>query len=310
VAPRSRRHEMSGYRRAILRSADDMNASHMAVSSHDESTENTMNRRLAPLAAVSVCVGITAASAADLPRPSPAPVYTKAPAAVPYSWNGFYAGASVGGIWASENDTWTASPEGFGRITDLVSATGSSRLSGSGAIAGGQIGHNWTVSQQWLLGLEADWSYTGIRSAHDVAGASFVASSTEGFHSDLSSHWLATARGRVGYLTGDWLWYGTGGLAIANISNSDATSVPNPVRPFFPSTSSTSSNLGWTAGGGVEYAFGRTWSTKVEYLFVDVKGNDYVVGPDGIFVNATIGVHHDDLREHIARVGINYHLGN
>jgi outer membrane immunogenic protein len=192
----------------------------------------------------------------------------------------------------------------------LFSATGSNRLSGSGAIAGGQIGYNWTFSPQWLLGLEADWSYTGIRAAHDVANALPTPSAVAGFHSDLSSHWLATVRGRMGYTAGDWLMYGTAGLAIADLRTNDATSIPDPVHPFLPSSSSASSRIGWTAGGGVEYAFSRAWSAKAEYLYVDVKGNDYVVGPDGIFVNATIGVHHDDLREHLARVGINYHLGN
>jgi outer membrane immunogenic protein len=302
---------MLGYRRPILRSADDTNAPRMAVSSHDESMENTMHRRLAPLAAVSVCVGITAASAADLPRAS-APVYTKAPAAAPYSWNGFYAGASVGGIWASDNDAWTANPLGFG-LPDLVNATGSSRLSGSGAIAGGQIGYNWTLAPQWLLGLEADWSYTGVRAAHDVASLRFGGTDAGGFHSDLSSHSLATIRGRAGYTAGDWLLYATGGLAIANLRTGDATSDLDPAHPqfpFSPSISNTSSKTGWTAGGGAEYAFTRAWSAKLEYLYVDVKGNDYVLGPDGIFVHGTIGVHHDDLREHIARVGINYHLGN
>jgi outer membrane immunogenic protein len=271
-----------------------------------------MHRRLVAFAAASLGLSATFASAADLSRPAPAPVYTKAPGAAPFSWNGFYAGASAGGIWASDNDTWTASAAqagGFG-FPDFINATGSNRLSSSGAIAGGQIGYNWTFSRQWLLGLEADWSYTGIRVAHDVANALPVPSSVEGFHSDLSSHWLATVRGRAGYTAGDWLLYGTAGLAIADLRTNDATSVPDPVHPFLPSSSSASSRIGWTAGGGVEYAFSRAWSAKLEYLYVDVKGNDYVVGPDGIFVNATIGVHHDDLHEHLARVGINYHLGN
>jgi outer membrane immunogenic protein len=269
-------------------------------------------RRLVLLAAVSLWGGIDAtASAADLPRPAPAPVYTKAPGAVAHGWNGFYAGASLGGIWASEDDTWTAKPRGFAR-SDLVNATGSSRLKGAGAIVGGQIGYNWALSSPWLLGLEADWSYTGINTAHDVPGVSQSALTVAGFHSDLSSHWLATVRGRAGYTAGDWLLYGTGGLAIANLRNNDEfDSVgPNTVENFVISNSNASGKLGWAAGGGIEYSFSRAWSAKVEYLFVDVKGNDYVLGPSPFSVSETISVHHDDLREHIARVGINYHLGN
>ena len=40
-------------------------------------------------------LGIGAASAADLGR-APAPVYTKAPLAVPFSWTGFYIGPNIG----------------------------------------------------------------------------------------------------------------------------------------------------------------------------------------------------------------------
>jgi outer membrane immunogenic protein len=267
-----------------------------------------MNRFLVVGSFVAGFIGVSAvASGADLPKP--APVYTKAPGAIPYSWNGFYAGVSAGGIWARDNDTWTANPIGFGS-PGFENAFGSTRLNGSGVIAGGQLGYNWMVSPQWLLGLEADWSYTGIKAAHDVPSVTVSTNEPQGFHNDMSSHWLATVRGRVGYTAGNWLLYGTGGLALADLRTSDALGVPNVRDPVFISNSSTATKLGWTAGGGVEVALSRAWSTKVEYLYVDVKGNDYVVGPTAAFPLAFIGVHHDDLREHLVRFGLNYHLGN
>ena len=155
-----------------------------------------------------------------------------------------------------------------------------------------------------MLGLEADWSYTGIKATHDLI---VNTSETLAFHSDLSSHGLATVRGRVGYAAGEWLLYGTGGLAIADLKTSDTLSAPS-IGVF--SANSSAARAGWTAGGGVEYAFSRAWSTKLEYLYVDVKGNNYAIGPSAGFPTGSVGILHDDLREHIVRAGINYHLGN
>ena len=68
---------------------------------------------VASLAAAGLSIGITvAASAADLGRPAPAPVYTKAPpVAAPYSWSGFYVGGN-GGVYRSVDfgGHWTFFP--------------------------------------------------------------------------------------------------------------------------------------------------------------------------------------------------------
>src|SRR5215469_3861504 len=50
-----------------------------------------------------------AASAADLGRPAPAPVYTKAPVAVKYSWTGGYGGLSGGYGWSPDDVNTAAS---------------------------------------------------------------------------------------------------------------------------------------------------------------------------------------------------------
>jgi outer membrane immunogenic protein len=36
----------------------------------------------------------------------------------------------------------------------------------------------------------------------------------------------------------------------------------------------SNTNLGWAAGGGLEYAFANNWSVKLEYLYVDL-GKDF-----------------------------------
>jgi outer membrane immunogenic protein len=63
------------------------------------------------------------------------------------------------------------------------------------------------------------------------------------------------------------LFYGTGGAAYGLVKNSATITVAGV------SAVATSSDLraGWTAGGGVEGAFGGGWSAKLEYLYMDER---------------------------------------
>ena len=72
---------------------------------------------------------------------------------------------------------------------------------------------------------------------------------------------------------------------------------------------SSSTQVGWTAGGGIEYAFLPNLTAKVEYLFVDLQDQTCGVGNcgGGTFanpVNTSVS-----LNENIIRAGINYKFG-
>ena len=66
-------------------------------------------------------------------------------------------------------------------------------------------------------------------------------------------------RGRAGYAFDRILFYGTGGGAFGNVQAAAGA------LPF-----SSSTQIGWTAGGGVEFAFTPNLTAKVEYLYVDL----------------------------------------
>jgi outer membrane immunogenic protein len=72
--------------------------------------------------------------------------------------------------------------------------------------------------------------------------------------------------------------------------------------------------FGWTAGGGLEWAFADNWTAKVEYLFVDLTGNvpcnhGYSCGYDAPFAAqpANINV---KFNENIIRAGLNFKFGH
>jgi len=112
-----------------------------------------MGKLLLPLIAAFALVSSVPserAFAADIP----APVYKAAPAAVAYSWSGFYGGIHGGYGWGSDNvSIGINDPSG---VTQFFAANGAFRLSYSldrnGYVAGGQIGFNHQVSQ-WLFGV-------------------------------------------------------------------------------------------------------------------------------------------------------------
>ena len=89
-----------------------------------------------------------AAMAADISRP----VYKAPPAGalpVTYDWTGFYVGGHVGYGWAEKD--WQ---DGFGLRT--------SRTTPNGFLGGGQAGFNYQIGQ-FVLGVEGDFSWTGIK---------------------------------------------------------------------------------------------------------------------------------------------------
>ena len=242
-----------------------------------------------------------AASAADLP----ARMYTKAaPVPVMYNWSGFYGGFNIGGSWGHQDITGT----GTNALGTLV-LTNSNHL--DGVIGGGQIGYNWQgAGSPWVFGLEADIQGSGQKSDGaffapagiivGVAGAPAVfPASTVTYEDKLD--WFGTVRGRIGYAVGDqgrWLPYITGGLAYGQGSLNGAGNV-GPTAVAF-----TSSNtyVGWTIGGGLEWAFADKWSAKVEYLYMDLGS-----GPT-IPLTATSNISAGRMTDNIGRFGINYHF--
>ena len=184
------------------------------------------------LAGVGVLALASLANAADLPRQ----VYTKAPppvAAPYYNWTGVYIGINGGGAWGTSN--W--------------SSTGDFDV--SGGMIGGTVGYNWQTGP-WVFGLEGDIDWASVKGNTNVVGC-------VGGGCNSENTWLGTARGRVGYAFDRFLPYITGGAAFGNV---DAN------HPGFSGASST--QVGWAAGAGLEFAVMNNVTAKVEYLHYDL----------------------------------------
>ena len=195
-----------------------------------------------------------------------------------FTWTGIYIG--INGGYGFGDSSWTSPAP--------VGSTGN--FSTDGFLIGGTIGGNYQWGQ-FVLGIEADGDWQNLNgSTGSVAGSCNV------FACQTQSDWLATVRGRAGYAFDRILVYGTGGAAFGNVQASSGN------QPF-----SSSTQTGWTAGGGVEFAFTPNLTGKIEYLYVDLGNQSCASANCGAFIVGTGGVPTNvSLTENIVRAGINY----
>ena len=186
---------------------------------------------------------------ADLPQPPPPQAPTAyVPTVAPiYNWGGIYRGANAG--YGFGNSDWT----------DPANVSGSTgNFDVSGFLAGGTLGVNFQ-SGAWVFGIGGDFDGSwlkGTSSSTFCANVGFGAAA----QCETKNTWLGTARGRVGYTADRVLFYGTAGGAFGNIE-AGVNELQN------------STEFGWTAGAGVEFALADNWTARVEYLFVDLENS-------------------------------------
>lgn len=108
-----------------------------------------------------------------------------------------------------------------------------------GFTGGLQTGFNWQVSPNWVFGIEGDISGTDMNTL--AAGVPV--------HFD----YLATLRGRLGYSWDNILLYGTFGWAYGRMG----------------SLGVHVTDAGYALGAGIEWAYSRAWSAKLEYVYYE-----------------------------------------
>ena len=191
-------------------------------------------RKYVLMATVAAVAGITS-SAAFAADPTPPPVMA-------YNWTGFYLGGDVGWAWL---DTGAAQGPGPGSVFIQKDS--------DGVMGGGYAGYNFEIAPSWILGIEGDFSGTDLDNT--------VPCNNPLFACNASADWTASVRGRVGFAVDRALIYGTGGIAWLDYSGFTAIGG----LKFSDSNTMT----GWTAGGGIEWAFTDNFIARAEYLYSD-----------------------------------------
>jgi outer membrane immunogenic protein len=166
--------------------------------------------------------------------------------------------------------SWTG-PYLGGNLGYEWGTTSSNPTRPSGFAGGAQAGYNWQTGQL-VFGGEADIQ---LSAANDTFAPW-----------KFSNPWFGTVRGRAGYAVSTFLIYGTAGFAFGELQ-----------AETVGLASENHTNVGWTAGVGIEAGFAANWSAKVEYLFVDLASSTFSLTGTSNGLSASL-----------FRMGVNYHF--
>ncbi len=204
--------------------------------------------------ATAALLGSIAARAADLPpAPPPRAPVAYVPVVPPFSWTGFYLGGNLGGA------------RNHGTISDTFGLYNWGVNNQTTFVGGGQVGANYQFNS-FVVGVEGDFDWFannnnsgGGTAIPGLGGAGTTISGSN------NGRWLTTLTGRLGFAMDRVLLYAKGGGAWVGSNNLTLLNAPTGASVAF---GNGSTNSGWVAGAGVEYAFTNNWTAKVEYDYV------------------------------------------
>ena len=170
-----------------------------------------------------------------------------------YDWTGPYVGAHLGGNWVKSNNSSVNTATGA-----PFAATNANMAQWGGGI---QLGYDYMTSSRWVFGVAADMSSGGTKTTTIAVASGTSASRVSVFDSE-------TVRGRAGYANNNVLLYATGGFAWSN-DQFIRTQLTGTLNNATAGTEEAVNKglLGWTAGGGIAYAFAQDWNAFAEYRY-------------------------------------------
>jgi outer membrane protein OmpA-like peptidoglycan-associated protein len=240
-----------------------------------------------------------------------------APAAAQQSpWTGWYLGLNAGGSWGDNNlkgqvtgggGAVTIPPIDLALINANTTHSDSNKTGFTGGIEGG---YNFASSNNWLFGIETEWVALSVNSRNSGTFTSLVAQpiipppplATYTINQRADTDWMVDIRPRLGFTSGQWLFYGTAGIAFADVKSRLEYS-DTRVPPLAVSSEKSSTKTGWIAGLGAGYAFDQNWSIKGEWLYADFGSTRASLTDSNGFVTLTSEA---KVRTNILRLGIDY----
>jgi len=215
-----------------------------------------------------------AVQAADMPVKAAPP-----PPAPTYSWTGCYIGGGGGyGMWNQDIN--------FLAPFDPPSSVGlQSTAGGRGWFGTAQVGCDYQLSGNWVIGAFADWDFGDIR-------GSGTATSVLGLGAREHQKWSWAAGGRIGYVVmPNLLTYVSGGFTQAHFNAAEVIDIVDGDPQGFQVPAHTFN--GWFIGTGYEYGLqwwpGLFW--KTEYRWAQYESANLAFVADPGFVSPNEGIH-------------------
>ncbi|MGR3495947.1 outer membrane protein [Citreimonas sp.] len=262
-------------------------------------------------------VSLAAASSAFADGPSAvAPVM--APTAVSMTentidWSGSYGGLTVGGA-TLEGEAERSGYSGPLLTLDVENGLFPGRIDdpSHAGIAGLRYGRNGQRGD-WVTGFEIDVAFAEVTADAEFSridpnpAAPFTGVDTiTGYRTELDS--FASARLRAGYATGPSLLYLTGGIAVADVSNTFSLDLPNlgaPLSPYSNAWTEEGVRFGYVLGAGFERKVMERVSLSADVVRFDLEDVDILASDSTIFGGDEISYEFTNAG-YLARLGINF----
>ena len=134
---------------------------------------------------------------------------------------------------------------------------------------GVQLGFDYMLPSRLVLGVAADMSSGGTKTTTLSDASGMSANQTTVFDSEA-------IRGRIGYAADNILFYGTGGFAWSN-GQFVRTQLTGALNGATAGTDEAVNKglMGWTAGGGIAYAFAQNWNVFAEYRYTNFASSSF-----------------------------------
>ncbi len=241
-----------------------------------------MKMRSFVLAAAMLTAAGSVSYAADMP------VKARGVSPVPYAlnWTGFYVGAHVGAGWGtSEQSNYTV---GGGPVP-----AGNDQVNVNGFLGGLQGGYNYQMNPWLVVGVEGDITWTDIKGTNGC-----LAPIVGGLNCGGKAKWTGDVAARLGFASGNALFYVKGGIAWVN-ADYTISRVPAPL-----SATTNTTRAGALLGMGVEYAFDRNWTAKLEYNYIDLQNKTISYNTTPIF--GAVATADSRTNINLVKFGVNY----
>ena len=182
------------------------------------------------------------------------------------NWTGYYIGAHTGYRWGNVSGSVPFATGFDGENFEYARVPFSG--SPNSGIFGVHAGYNFMVSPNWLAGVEGAWSWGRGVTTFNRFSEGLDSFSTLSYRVELG--WSASLRGRFGYVSNNWLFYGTGGIAFQQVKVAGSSaSVDFNAFSIFSDFSQSKVLYGYVVGAGIEHLIVGGWTWRLEYLFAD-----------------------------------------
>lgn len=227
------------------------------------------------------------------------PLKEAAPFAARFNWTGCHLGGHIGGGFARKDITDPVqlvqdSFLGGGSTTGVTTVSPSP----SGVVIGGQIGCDYQFAPSWVAGIEGAAAGSTMKGSRTIG---LPLGNPDTAQVQAKTDFLTSVTARVGYAFDNVLLYGKGGFALAG----DRYDVTGSFAGMPFGFVGLENRIGWTAGGGVEWAFSQHWSANVEYDYYGF-GNRNIA----MFNSTNVLLGNVDVKQNIqvVKVGLNFHV--